>query len=138
MNELFNKICELMSGEYGIIITIICILFLLWGIYNKIKFLCLKKASEMVAKVEEKEELSGEEKFALCILWINEELPKLFRNSLFKSIISKLVNIIYVNSFDYMKNYIKRKTGYDITELIEQVKSTIEEDEKDKKLNETE
>ena len=57
--------------------------------------------------------LTGEEKFALVISWINKDLPKIFANSIFKTIVEKIVQYAYDNSFNYMKNYIKRKTGYD-------------------------
>jgi hypothetical protein len=124
MIRLLEKVARLTSEDLVIILSIISIILLIWSMYTNIKLLCLKKASEMVAKVEKKTDLSGEEKFALCILWINEDLPKLFRNSLFKSIISKLVDFVYNNSFNYMRNYIKRKTGYDINELIEQMKES--------------
>lgn len=134
VSRIVEKIPDLITRTEAIIIlSVICILLLIWGIYSKIKFLCLEKASEMVAKVEKQTELSGEEKFALCILWINEELPNIFRNNLFKSIISKLVDFAYNTSFDYMRNYIKRKTGYDIGELVEHVKDSIEEDKEENK-----
>ena len=139
MTRLVEKIPEIITRTEAIILlSVVCILLLIWAIYSRIKFLCLEKASEMVAKVEKQTELSGEEKFALCILWINEELPKIFHNTLFKSIISKLVDFVYNNSFDYMRNYIKRKTGYDLGELIDQVKKSIDENNKEKEDNEKE
>lgn len=133
INHIIEKIPQVITRTEAIIIlSAICILLLIWGIYSKIKFLCLAKASEMVAKVEKQTELSGEEKFALCVLWINEDLPGIFRNNLFKSIISKLIDFAYNTSFDYMRNYIKRKTGYDIGELIEQVKESVDKNKEEK------
>lgn len=97
---------------------LLSILFLIWGSYESIKYICLKKASETIVDAEAKKELTGSEKLALCVVWIEEELPKVFRNTLLQSLIKKFVNFIYDNSFSFMKNYIKRKTGYDISELI--------------------
>jgi hypothetical protein len=114
---------------YTILISIISITSLIWGIYNKIKFLCLKKASEMVAKAEENSQLSGEEKFSLVLLWINNDLPKIFKNSLFQTVVEKIINFAYNTSFEYMKKYIKRKTGKDISSIIDSFKETIENDE---------
>lgn len=120
---MFDKLLSFATNDtVGIIMIFILIGIVFWGMYNKIKFLCLEKASEMVAEAEKHSELSGEEKFALCILWINESLPKIFRNSLIQTIIKKLINFAYNTSFDYMRNYIKRKTGYDIAELVDQYK----------------
>lgn len=127
---------HLLINDYGLIVLILAIILLIWGIYNKIKFLCLEKASEMVAKAEEHSELSGEEKFALCVLWIHEELPKIFRNSIVISIIEKLLEFAYKNSFEYMKKYVKRKTGYDITELVEKIKDTVDDTVKENKKEE--
>ena len=119
-----------LGDNYSLFTTILVLVLLIWGIYNRIKFLCLKKASEMVAKAEDKD-LSGEEKFALCVIWINEELPKIFRNSLISAIIEKLVDFAYSTSFEYMKKYIKRKTGYNVSELVEQVKLNMDNLEKE-------
>lgn len=117
--EKLNMLFE----QYNVFIAIIGLILLIWGIYNRIKFLCLKKASEMVSKAEGHSELTGQEKLALCIVWIEEELPSIFRNTMVKSLLSKLINYVYNNSFDFMKKYIKRKTGYDIGLLIDQLKS---------------
>lgn len=130
INQLKN-IFDLLSGNYNIIITIISICILIWGVYQKVKFLCLKKASEIVADIEERDDLTGEEKFAQCILWINNELPKIFKNSMFKSLLEKVTNFAYETSFKYMKNYVKRKTGYDISQIIEQIINHSKETEKE-------
>lgn len=87
--------------------------------YNRIKYLCLKKASEKVADVEELNFLTGSEKFALVVKWIDEELPAVFRNSVVYTLIESLVDLAYRNAKKYMSNYVKRKTGYDIDEIIE-------------------
>lgn len=87
--------------------------------YNRIKYLCLKKASEKVADVEELTFLTGSEKFALVVKWIDEELPAVFRNSVVYTLIESLVDLAYRNAKKYMSNYVKRKTGYDIDEIIE-------------------
>jgi hypothetical protein len=48
------------SDQYSILVTIIAIFLFIWGMYSKIKYLCLKKASEKVAEIENLEDISGE------------------------------------------------------------------------------
>lgn len=122
----FLKLLE--NKNYSIIITIITIIILIYALYQKIKFHCLEEASKMVAEAESHSELSGKEKFSLVVLWINEELPSIFRNSFFQTIIQKLIEFAYNTSFDYMKKYVKRKTGYDISTLIENIEQNKKED----------
>lgn len=117
--------------NYNVIVAIIALLALIWGIYNKIKFLCLEKASEMVSEAEGRTDLTGQEKFALVLSWINKDLPKVFANSLFQSVIEKLIEFAYKTSFSYMKNYVKRKTGYDISDIVNQLQEVLETDEDD-------
>lgn len=107
---------------YTVAVTLIALFFILKAMYNNIKFICLKKASEKIASVEELEDLTGEEKFALVLSWINNDLPKVFNNVAAQTIIEKLINFAYNNAFKYAQNYIKRKTGYDIQELVDMIK----------------
>lgn len=122
---MINNILNLLKEDYNVFITLLALIVLIWGIYQRIKFLCLEKASEMVAKAESYKELSGEEKFAIALNWINEDLPKIFANSIFKSVIEKLVQFAYNTSFNYMKNYVKRKTGKDISDIIDNIQETL-------------
>ena len=87
--------------------------------YNKIKFECIKMAASKIAEIEGKENLSGSDKFALVVLWIEESLPIIFKNSLIKNLIEKLVQYTYTKSNEYAKKYVKRKVGYDITKILE-------------------
>ena len=103
--------------------------------YNKIKYFCLEKAAEKVAEVEKDKELTGSQKFAKVVLWINQELPKIFKNKLFNIIVEKLVNYSYNTSKEYAINYIKRKTGYDISELIKKLSDTSKESSEDMNLD---
>jgi hypothetical protein len=113
---------------YSIAVTIITIMSIIVAIYNKVKFVCLQKASEMVASAEGETELKGSEKFALVVTWINSDLPKLFKNTLFQTILKNLIQFAYNNSYTYAKKYIKNKTGLDISTIIEQIKEESEED----------
>ena len=99
IKEWINSFIKLIN-DYSSLFILTTIIALIWGFYNKIKFKCLEKASEMVATVEKRTDLSGKEKFALCILWINEDLPKIFKNTLFKSIIENLIEYAYNTSYD--------------------------------------
>lgn len=114
-------------SDVNFILLVATIISIIWGIYSKIQFLCLKKASEMVAKAEGMENLTGEQKFELVVLWIQNSLPTIFKNSVFTSIIEHLIDFVYNYSFKYMKNYIKRKTGKDVSEVIDQIKDIIDE-----------
>ena len=107
---------------YTVIVTLVALFFILKAMYNNIKFICLKKASEKIASVEELVDLTGDEKFALVLSWINSDLPKIFNNAAAQTIIEKLVNFAYNNAFKYAQNYIKRKKGYDIQELVDMIK----------------
>ena len=109
---------------YTVIVTLIALFFILKAMYSNIKFICLKKASEKIAAVEKLEDLTGEEKFALVLSWINTDLPNIFNNATSQTIIEKLINFAYNNAFKYAQNYIKRKTGYDIQELVDMIKET--------------
>ena len=84
------------------------------------------KASKMVAEAEGREDLTGEEKFALVTIWIEGELPRIFKSNMVKGVIGVLIEYAYNNSFQYMKNYIKRKTGKDVDEVVSVVKDEIE------------
>ena len=112
---------------YIVAITLISLFFIFKSMYNKIKYICLEKASEKIASVEKLTELTGEEKFALVLCWINTDLPKIFNNAAMQTLIEKIINLAYNNSFKYAQNYIKRKTGHDISELLETIKSISED-----------
>ena len=130
-----NIIDLINSKNYTILITLFALILLISAAFNQIKYLCLKKACEKIATVEKMDMLTGEEKFALVISWINKDLPKIFANSMFKTIVEKIVQYAYDNSFNYMKNYIKRKTGYDISSLIDQINSNSDNADQKKDEN---
>lgn len=125
---MLKNIINYLQEDYNVFITLLALIILIWGIYQRIKFLCLEKASEMVAKAESYKELSGKEKFAIVLNWINEDLPKVFTNSIFQSIIEKLIQFAYNTSFNYMKNYVKRKTGKDISDIVDNIQETLNEE----------
>ena len=103
---------------YDVIVTIITLILLIWSIYSRIRYLCLKKASEEIVKVESIKNLTNQQRFALVITWIDKDLPKIFKNSLVRAILEKLVQFAYNNAYDYARKYISRKTGLDISSLI--------------------
>lgn len=119
MKTVIDYICD----NYNIFITLLALILLIWGTFNDIRFKCLSLASQKVAEAEGHSELTGSQKFSLCLLWINEELPTIFNNLLVTTIIKKMINLAYNTSFDYMNKYIKRKTGIDASELIEKIKN---------------
>ena len=132
---LNNLIIFIIKDGYSILLAIITGSSIMYCMYSKIKYECLLKASKMVAEAEGRENLTGEEKFALVTLWINEELPIIFKNNIVRAIISALIQYAYNNSYDYMKNYIKRKTGKDIDEVVNVIKEEIEKQNTNKEDN---
>lgn len=123
MIEFFKMLFSDGEHTYSTIVTLIGIILAVIVMYEKIKYACLEKAAEKVAEVEGMENLTGEQKFAMVLLWINQSLPVIFRTQLFQNILKKLVQYIYENSADYAKKYIKRKTGYDISGVLENLPS---------------
>lgn len=132
---MLQNIQSWFMNNSNIIALLFAIILLIISIYNRIKYLCLEKACEKIAAVEKMDNLSGEEKFALVISWINKDLSKIFANTFFKSILEKIVQFAYDNSFKYMKNYIKRKTGYDISSLIDQINSNSDTNNQNTNVN---
>lgn len=118
---------------YTVAVTLIAIYLAFNSMYNKIKCICLTKASEKIAAVEQMTDLTGKEKFALVLSWINADLPKVFNNAKMQVIIENIINTVYNNSYKYASNYIKRKTGYNVSELISTVKKA-DEDTKNQSL----
>ena len=133
---MIDNIVEIFSNSslkdlYTVLVTIGILFFIILAMYNRIKYLCLEKASEKIAAVEKMTELSGEEKFALVVTWINKDLPKIFRSSLMQNIIKAIINYAYNNSYEYAQNYIKRKTGYDISDVVNTIKKAEEDAKKE-------
>lgn len=100
----------------------IIVISIIYGLYQRIQYLCLEKACRFIADVEEYEDLTGEEKFNMVIAWIEKELPVIFRMILLRTLLEKIIQYSYNSSFSYMKNYIKRKTGINVDNLIQKVK----------------
>lgn len=115
---------------YGLALTFITIGLIIITMYNRIKYLCLEKAVEKIATVEELKDLTGEQKFSLVVVWICSDLPSVFSSALVQALIKKIIDYAYENCFKYANNYIERKTGCNIKELINMIKSA--EDEADK------
>jgi hypothetical protein len=131
MDNIFTFLFADGDHTYKTLITLLSIILAVVVMFEKIKFACLEKAAEKVAEVEGMENLTGKQKFALVVLWINQSLPLIFRNKLFQTILKKLIQYAYEKSSDYAKNYIKRKTGYDISGVLENLPSQTEESSKD-------
>lgn len=127
--ELDKLINSLPPSFIVLFFSILSIYLILSNFYNKIKYECLRKAAEKVAEIEDKE-LSGKDKFAYVVLWIEEELPKIFRNTIIRKIIENIVQYAYDNCFKYAKNYIKRKTGIEISEVIKELNKDTNDDGK--------
>ena len=105
-----------------VILGCIAIYGVISSMFNKIRYECVKKASTLVATVEQDDKLTGEQKFSTVVLWIDESLPFIFKNTLVKNFLHYIVQYAYDNSQEYAQNYIKRKTGYDTSEVINKIK----------------
>lgn len=129
ITEYIKEILESGTARdvYSVAITIIALFFIFKSMYLKIKYICLEQASEKIATVEELENLTGEEKFALVLCWINTDLPKIFNNAKMQAVIESIIDFVYNNAFKYAQNYIKRKTGYDVKELVDTIKAADED-----------
>lgn len=133
MTEVFQKYFSGSPNIWNIILLILVISFIVYTMYLRIKYVCLKKAAEKVAEVEKMTNLTGEQKFAIVTLWIEEDLPKLFKSELVKQAVQKIVQLAYDNSSEYAKNYIKRKTGYDISGVLENLSTVVQSSSTDMK-----
>ena len=125
-----DLILFLKNDNLNLFLVVMALLSFLYGSYNKIKYSCLEKASKLVTEVESLDNLTGQQKFALVTVWINDELPKIFKISIFQTILEKIIQFAYNTSFDYMKNYVKRKTGQDVSQVISSIntESAIKDD----------
>lgn len=123
------------------IFGIIAIVFIIYGVFEKVKYKCLLEASKKIAVAEDREDLTGPEKFTLVVSWIDESLPAIFRNSLVRNTLRKIVQVVFDNCSVYMQRYVKRKTGKDITNIIDTIKDAAEEQleeyEEEKKKEDT-
>lgn len=111
-----------------VILIITTIVGLIRVMYDKVQYKCLLKASEMVARCEGYEDLTGEEKFTLCVKWLSESLPKVFRKALGEEAIGAIVQYVYDMAYQYMTRYIRRKTGLNVSALENAIKENKEED----------
>ena len=109
------------------IFGIIAIVFIIYGVFEKVKYKCLLEASKKIAVAEDRDDLTGPEKFTLVVSWIDESLPAIFRNSLVRNTLRKIVQVVFDNCSVYMQRYVKRKTGKDITNIIDTIKDAAEE-----------
>lgn len=105
----------------GYIVGIIAVIY---GMYQKIKTDCVKKAMEKVAEAEGHSDLSGTERYQLALCLLEKELPGTFVRSLIRNMLSQLINHAYDNSKEFAKGYTKIKTGESIENIIEKL-STV-------------
>lgn len=108
----------------GYIIGIIAVIY---GLYQKIRSDCIKKAIEKVAQAEKHTELSGEERYKLAFRNLEKELPGTFIRSLIKNVLAELIKHAYDNSKEFAEGYAKVKTGESIDEIVEKLSSGEEE-----------
>lgn len=129
MEEVFNTIFNFISSKgYGTISTIVIIILAIISIYNKLKYQCLEKVSNFVAEVEKNTELSGEQKFEMCKLWLSNEV-KVTNSSILTKFVEKIIQYAYDTSKNYAINYIARKANVDVSkvnEVISELKQVAE------------
>ena len=130
MEQLLEYLIDIIGSKgYGTTTTIVIAVLIVVIIYNKIKFQCLEKISSFVAEVEANTDLTGEQKFELCKIWLANEM-KITDKSFMSKLVEKLIEKVYNNSHTYALNYISRKTDVkDINEIYKALNTIKNETE---------
>ena len=108
----------------GYIVGIIAVVY---GIYQKIRSDCIRKAIESVAKAEKRNDLSGQERYDFALSNLEKELPGTFIRSLIRNILGELIQHAYDNSKEFAEGYAKVQTGESIEDIIGKLSSANEE-----------
>ena len=135
MEQLLEYLVDIISSKgYGTTTTITIVVLIVVLIYNKIKFQCFEKVSAFVAEVEAQTDLTGEQKFELCKIWLANEM-KITNKTFMNTVVEKLINLAYNNSHTYALRYISRKTNVEpnkVHNALNMVKEIEENKEKEK------
>ena len=99
----------------GYIVGVIAVIY---GMYNKIRSDCIRKAIEKVAEAEKCTELSGEERYNMALGNLEKELPGTFIRSLIRHLLAELIKHAYDNSKEFAEGYAKVKTGESIEDIV--------------------
>lgn len=100
---------------------------IIYGVYQKIRSDCIRKAIESVAKAEKCTDLSGEERFSFALRNLEKELPGTFIRSLIRNILGEFIQHAYDNSKEFAEGYAKVKTGESIEDIVGKLSSETEE-----------
>jgi len=106
---------------------IVGVLAVIYGLYQKIRSDCIKKAIESVAKAEKRTDLSGKERYNFALSNLEKELPGTFIRSLIRNILGELIQHAYNNSKEFAEGYAKVQTGESIEDIIGKLSSANEE-----------
>ncbi len=107
---------------------IVGIIAVLWGLYQKIRSDCIRKAIESVAKAEKHTDLSGEERYKLALGNLEKELPATFIRSLIRNVLAEFIQHAYENSKEFAEGYAKVKTGESIEDIVGKLSSEVIEE----------
>ena len=102
-----------------------------YGVYQKIRSDCIRKAIESVAKAEKRNDLSGKERYDFALRNLEKELPGTFIRSLIRNILGELIQHAYDNSKEFAEGYAKVQTGESIEDIIGKLSSANEEASED-------
>lgn len=108
----------------GYIVGIVAVTY---GVYQKIRSDCIRRAIESVAKAEKRTDLSGKERYDFALRNLEKELPGTFIRSLIRNILGELIQHAYNNSKEFAEGYAKVQTGESIEDIIGKLSSENEE-----------
>lgn len=98
-----------------------------YGVYQKIRSDCIRKAIESVAKAEKQTNLSGQERYDFALSNLEKELPGTFIRSLIRNILGEFIQHAYNNSKEFAEGYAKVQTGESIEDIIGKLSAANEE-----------
>jgi hypothetical protein len=110
---------------------IVGVLAVIYGLYQKIRSDCIKKAIESVAKAEKQTNLSGKERYNFALGNLEKELPGTFIRSLIRNVLGELIQHAYDNSKEFAEGYAKVKTGESIEDIVNKLSSEDESSPED-------
>jgi hypothetical protein len=121
--------------QLGYVIGVVAVIY---GLYQKIRSDCIKKAIESVAKAEKHTDLSGEERYKMALGNLEKELPGTFIRSLIRNILGELIQHAYDNSKEFAEGYAKVKTGESIEDIVDKLSSEVDDCSEDTISDESE
>lgn len=122
----FMYFLNLIKEYWGNIVTIFSIIIAVISILYKIKSKFTSLIASFIKDAEEDTSLSNPEKMDMVISWIKDIIPRIFRVVFNDKVLRLIAENIYQDMKAYRNAYIKNKTGLQVSELVEVVESSKE------------